>query len=533
MLVLLWVRERREVLAVVLVALVAAVTYSSFSWGLPWRFNSPDEAANAYFSERMALGQELAAPAALNAVVPVPVVHPRSTTIVDGRLVPASFLGLPLLAGFVGRFAGTAALPYVTPLGAVVGLVCFYLIVRGLFNPRAAAIAFGLLALLPGYWYYHSRSFFHNGLFFDFLLLTFWLGLKALRSGRSYLYLLTGLAYGATVALRSSEVFWITVAVVVWVTTAGYKVHFRHLVWFVAGAVVGFSPVLITNYHLYGQPLSIGYGVSMVQPGGSLSASASLLKQLIVPFGIHPHVIWSNVSRYLITLSWWWTVLAAVGAAWVASHFRTFTQEQRAWFSTTVVAAVWLTVLYGSWQFHDNPDPTAITLGTSYVRYWLPLQALLLIPAALAADHWLSVRWARVGVAVALVAYAALSVHLVLFDPSEGLNQVRANIFRFESISLTVQRLTDPKSVIMTELTDKFFWPERAVMQSSPPQVTWPAVKTLLKHGTPVFYFHPTWSPRDFTLLNQKQLAPYGLGLQAIQYGFGDHSLYRFAVTKL
>ena len=42
----------------------------------------------------------------------------------------------------------------------------------------------------------------------------------------------------------------------------------------------------------------------------------------------------------------------------------------------SLVVSAWLLVVYGSWWFSDNPDPTAITLGSSYVRYFLPLYIL-------------------------------------------------------------------------------------------------------------------------------------------------------------
>lgn len=80
----------------------------------------------------------------------------------------------------------------------------------------------------------------------------------------------------------------------------------------------------------------------------------------------------------------------------------------------------------------------------------------------------------------------------------------------------------------MTELTDKFFWPERAVMLSSPREVALPAIARLLQSGTSVYNFHPTWIPRDLNLVNQRQLKPFGLSLVPVTYGFEDHSLYRF-----
>jgi hypothetical protein len=166
------------------------------------------------------------------------------------------------------------------------------------------------------------------------------------------------------------------------------------------------------------------------------------------------------------------------------------------------------------------------------MRYFLPLIALALVPAALFLEQLLSLRWWRTLVPVVVLAYAALSANLVLFNPSEGLRQVGDNVVRFEAVGSQVQLLTEASSVIVTELTDKFFWPERSVMQNSAREVTLPAVATLLEHKVPVYSFHPTWRPQDLATVNQAQLRPYHLALTPVAYGFSDHTLYRFSLTS-
>src|SRR5574338_449478 len=87
--------------------------------------------------------------------------------------------GLPLILGWVGGVVGTQALPYLTPLGAIFGLLALFGIVRELTtgNKPAAWLASLLLMLTPAFWYYHSRSFFHNALFLDFLLAAIYVAL--------------------------------------------------------------------------------------------------------------------------------------------------------------------------------------------------------------------------------------------------------------------------------------------------------------------------------------------------------------------
>ncbi len=527
-----WGGKQLEFMSVMGVSLAAALLYSSFTWGLPARFNSPDEAANAYFASRVTQGVPLAAPQPVAFSGIQNLVHPRSTTVVGNALIPSSFLGLPLIAGLVGRVFGASTLPYVTPLGAALGLTCFYLVLRELFGRRAAALALLLLAFTPSYWYYHARSFYHNALFFDMLLASWWLVLRALKSGRTPYYLLGGLAWGLAVAFRSSEAFWMSAAMVVWVASAGYKVSWRKLATFVLGAFLAFTPVFITNYYIYGQPFSVGYQADLALPLGQVGPSGSLWAQLVLPFGFHPRAIWSTVSRYLGGLTWWWAVLATLGVVSAVRWWPKFTREQRGWLLGSAVSVGWLLVLYGSWRFHDNPDPAAVTLGTSYMRYWLPVAALLLVPGALWLERLLRQHWWRTLVPVVVLAYALVSAQLVLGNSTEGLLQVRRNIIRFEATSQAVQQLTEPSSVIVTELTDKFFWPERSVMQATPREVALPTVAELLHRSMPVYSFHPTWRPQDLATVNQTQLAPYHVRLTPVAYGFADHSLYRFSLSS-
>lgn len=198
-----------------------------------------------------------------------------------------------------------------------------------------------------------------------------------------------------------------------------------------------------------------------------------------------------------------------------------------------LVVSVWLVLLYGSWQFHDNPDPSTVTLGTSYVRYWLPLYAWWLWPAGWMLASWWPKAWGKSAVILGLLAYVALSSYLVLWEPSEGLRAIGANLRRFETVNQQITSLTRSDSVILTDITDKIFWPERNVMVSSTPAQDYAAVKTLLTAGLPVYQFHATWLPRDLAHLNQGSLAQFGLSLAPAEYGFQDFSLYRFALKKL
>lgn len=525
-----WLRgdKKISILAAFLSIGLAVLVYSLYNIGLPWRFNSPDEAANAYFARRLANGDGLTASAELNKITSSPIVHPRSTQIVANHLAPASFLGLPLLAGFIARLVGEPVLPYITPLGAALGLWCFWLIVRHLTNDKTAWLTTFILAITPAWWYYHSRSFFHNALFVDFLLLGIYALLQALRTKKVFWYILSGLAIGWALSLRTSEFFWLAASGVIWLGLNWRQLRWYDLPILIMAAVLAFSPVLIANYHIYGAIFSIGYRQELGQVT-NLNQALDLLPQLIWPFGFHPRIILTTSINYLFKLSWWWVCLVGVGALYFLFTWRRQSLSAKSLFVAMVVATVWLVVVYGSWQFNDNPNPQAVTLGTSYVRYWLPIYVFWLWPAGMFLADWTNRRWGRVAVMTIVGSYLVLSVSLVWWRPEEGLLWVRANIKRFQQWNEEVRLLTEDNSVIVTGFTDKIFWPDRQVIYNLSNRDDFRSAVELLRSHVPVYWFHPTWRPSEFVVI-QRRLSDYGLFLTPLKYGWYDFSLYKLSL---
>ncbi|MFH1866846.1 MAG: glycosyltransferase family 39 protein [Patescibacteria group bacterium] len=525
--------KRLEVALVILIAVIAAVVYSSFSWNLPWRFNSPDEMANANFSLRFAQNEELPIEAPLNEVAGNNIVHPRSTTVIQGKLVPSSFLGLPLIYGSIAKFLGTDVLPYLTPFFGLLALLALYFFIRELFDRRTALIFVVLVASLPAWWYYHTRAFFHNALFFDLLAILLYLSQKILRPGWAWQYILAGLVFGLALMVRTSEIFWLLAAAVVWFLFNHSKIRLGPTLAAGVSALVAFSPTLLMNKVIYGSYLSFGYRLGIEFTSINLEKSISFLRELILPFGLHPQTMILTVQNYLLGLQWWWTILAVVGVFFVIWNWLKFTSVQRSYLIAWLVASLWLVVLYGSWLFNDNPDPSAITLGTAYMRYWLPIFVFWLVPASYLLSKLWHYRLSRLLVIAVISAYLLLSWQLVMLDPEEGLIKIKQNIIRFEQTGQQVQALTSPEAVIVTGITDKFFYPERQVIVDLYKENDFFSVAKLIKAGIPVYHFHNTWHPAEFENYINEQLEPFELSLKPVSHDLGTHSLYQYYLPTL
>ncbi len=514
-----------------LIIFILAITfiYSAYIWLAPHnRFNTPDEVVNSFFSERLANGENLRAPAPLNKIAGETIVRPRWVHILDNDIVLAGFIGFPLILAIFGWVFSVSVLPFITPIFAIFGLGALYLLGRDLINRRAAWLIIILTSVTPAYWYYHSRSFFHNALFFDLVLVGMWLWYQALKKQKIIWYLLTGLILGLAISVRSSEVFWLATAFGVWSAYCYKQIIWRYIAWLVLGLILGIAPVLVVNYLTYGQLFIVGYSGGITLPAAGGESITKFISQVILPFGFHPRVMWQIFLHYIVQFSWWWFILVLVGTGYVIKKWQTLSQEVKGLFLMSLVVSAWLLVVYGSWWFSDNPDPTAVTLGSSYVRYFLPLYILGLWPASFyLADLWLK-KYGRIIVSSIIIIFITLSANLVLWGKDEGLVFLQQRLWQFENVSRVVQGITPSDSVIVAPgRTDKFFWPERQVIVSFASIREYQAVGRLVKAGIPVYLFNLTFS--EVQLVEwQNKLKIADLELKLEKDNLLEHSLYKF-----
>jgi len=113
-----------------------------------------------------------------------------------------------------------------------------------------------------------------------------------------------------------------------------------------------------------------------------------------------------------------------------------------------------------------------------------------------------------------------------------SLIKIKQNIKRFENASLQVQAVTPADAVIVTGITDKFFFPERQAMVDLYNERDLESVGRLLRAQVPVYNFHITWPAADFDYYNN-QLAEHNLSLEPVLQPIGEHSLYQYHLVNL
>ncbi|MDO8559533.1 MAG: glycosyltransferase family 39 protein [bacterium] len=490
-----------------------AIVHAAVGWhggppAGPRSFNSPDETANYFFARRVAQDLPLAAPALADDKSGV--VHPRSMLVYAGRLVPASFIGLPVWYGMAARVGGVGVLPYLTPFLAALGGYALYRLALAFFSPAVAWWSAISLPLLPPWWYYSGRGLFPNVPFVTLALIGGWASIAALRTGRRVGAFVAGAALGAAVAIRPVEAIWVVPLLVVaaWCE----RRRLRRVGWvFVLGLAAGVAPVLLQQQATFGHPFASGYLLPSADGGASVAATSALL-----PFGLHPRRALLNFWRFMFGLQSVVAWPAALGLLLQVQRWRRQSVAARWAMVALVGTAVWLVPYYGSAALFDNLDPNAVTLAGSYVRYWLPLSVMML-PYAVSGLLWTMGRlrgpWLRRVVLLSVFAgFSVWSIRLTLDEPLDGLgavtNAVRAGYVKREA----VVRYVPSDAVVVAERADKLFFPQLPVIATlRDPQVQ-RALPALLEHR-PVYWY--TFMDDEAIAAVRGQLLPLGLTLDA------------------
>jgi hypothetical protein len=529
----------------VIVAVIFGAAYAAFGLSAPRVWNSPDETAVAFFSRHLAATGRLWAWEPLSGAVSNHL-HPRSIISVEGYLVPGSFYGNMLYFGGFFKLMGFAAFAVGTPLMTALAGIGVYLLMRRRSDAQRALTAEILFFALPAVAYYSCRGLFPNMLFVDLAILglTFffirpWGKIVRGRGNRVLGVLIddaAGLvALGAAFLVRPVEYLWFApiLAVLVWSRR-------RSLIWprLVFGAAIAACFVaffLITNYSLFSSPWRVGYTAGSTAPGVAIPALAadsrlpaflSAPRPFILPFGFHPRAAFTHLVQYVGLFAWWLPVLALVGC--LSARNRLLNRWiGRIWIWT----ALFLAVYYGSGVFADS-TVSQWTVGSSYLRYFLPA-LVLLIPLA-AEGVWKIAELAPARVRPALVgvilgAVGLLGAWTVCFRSAESLIPMRQTLVRYAEIKAAVLAATSSSDVIVTERSDKIFFPDRRVLVGLRAPATLDALPRLAPFAG-LYYYGVTLSEDEYRQVGA-ELGERGFAIGRFR-SFGNETLYGITPTE-
>ncbi len=492
---------------------------------------SPDETANAYFASLFSESGSFRGSFDVLADSIDGQLHPRSTVSIDGVLLPGSFLGLPFIYGVIAAFVGSWVFWILTPLLTILAAIAWGRVIDRFTNPLIGKLSFGLFLLHPAVWYYSARGLMHNVLFVDLLILSVWMfvvrPLKRSKESRGiWNDILAGLFLGLALFVRTSEAYWIVGGILLFALAWCRQISYKRLPAVFVGLLFGITILLGMSTLTYGSPFHTGYTIGTTQIEDLLSTD-SLDALTTLPFGFHPMNAWRHFLAYGVEMFWWLSALTLFG------FFILFSQKRHAWSvrSSIMIAtliSMWLVFMYGSWEIHDNPDSTQITMANSYVRYWLPMY-LFSTPMIAAAIVWIAERGRTVLARTLLVITLCLlivgfNVHAVFLQGQDGLVSMRAEIHESELIQASVLRLTPGDAVIIVDRADKLFFPHRRVLYPLRNEATYKVMQSLVSQA-PLYYYGISFPDVDFEYLNNSRLRRMNLQIRLVET-YNQESLY-------
>lgn len=474
--------KNKELLILSLLAVVFFFIYSYLPLSTSSKFISPDATANYFFARLYAEKTQLGYTESYNDLIPG-FVHPRSITVIDSNLAPTSFLGMMLMYGSLGKIFGTWIIEYLTPLFSAIAILFFYLLIKEIFSKRAAFISGLLLFVQPAFWYYTSRSMMHNACFVSFLIIGSYFFIKLLKEKKLKFYILAGLFLGISLTIRTSEVIWISVVLLFLILIFRKRIKSAYLLLFSLSLFLVFIPIFHYNNQVFGSPLSFGYSkdvVSTATVSAALSGVGQKIKQLLFPFGIDFDIFINVFYNYYIFLFPLFSLSAFLGLAVLLRRFyarlknhlirgkEMIKKPQIIYAIVFLFVSFWLIVYYGSWELYEYSDKTKVILGSSYIRYWLPIYVFSLpfCSIFLLKIYYLFKKFKLhiLFVLAILFLFVSTSVNKVILDPLYGLAKVKKDIANNEELEDIMLPFIEPNALILAGSNDKIFFPERKVI---------------------------------------------------------------------
>ncbi|MFH1187887.1 MAG: hypothetical protein V1688_03435, partial [bacterium] len=386
-----------------------------------------------------------------------------------------------------------------------------------------------LVFIHPAFWYYSTHSMYHNVLFVSFLIMGvyFFIGNSAIAAGRfngaleptrgdcatqnkkkQRINIILGSIFIAlSLMTRYSEAPWVFLVLGILYFLNKSKINLKQMAVCLFIFFILSLPIFFLNNKLYGNSFSSGYksishsiDVSAITAPTNNSSSLRALCVIVLN-------IFRNSWNYGIYIFWWLSLPTCLGVFLILKNYKKLENKQKKYLIAFLVGFVYLVIYYGSWTFHDNPDPAKITIGTSYVRYWLPIYIF--------STPFLAVFLAKLKRnTILFCALALLTSYNILFvfkltDESIGRNVLG----EYAEIKNAVLNLTENNSIIIAGYYDKLFFPDRMVIENIGEErdKRLEEIKKLLEKNYPIYYY--SWNSDEDILYLNKILSKYNLSL--------------------
>ncbi len=489
----------------------------------PLIFNSPDETANYYFSKTFATNGQLRTTNNLLDISSQ--IHPRSISVYNNYLIPSSFTGISLIYGGLAKIFGIWIIIYLTPLISIIGLIFFYLLVKEIFDKKTALISAFMLLILPSYWYFSTRVMMHNILFIDLLIISLYFIIRGIKKNRFIYYLFSVLFLSLSLLVRSSEITWVIILFLSLIIIFRKKIEWKKLILSYLIFLVFIVAIIRFNMQNYGSAIS---GAYLNNTNTQSLNILYYLKKIFIPFGFHPRNIRFVVFNFIFKLIWWHNIALLLSLGFIFIKRKNFKKKQYLYLISWLGISIFLFIYYGSWLFFDNPNPKAITIGSSYLRYMLPyfVFGIPIIAWSLNKIKFSKKRIDNLFI-VSILAFMFLNSYLIVMKcPQEGIIKISQDLNIYQKRTKLIKTYTAKNSIIISSRADKYIFPYRHVFYSPKEINQIKGLKNLIQQDIPIYYFGFKFDDEDFQKVKGK-LNAQNIKLSNPIFIDDDHALYR------
>ncbi|RJQ34846.1 hypothetical protein C4566_01650 [Candidatus Parcubacteria bacterium] len=492
-------KEKKYNLLVALLSLLFFFVYSYLSWSILWPewselkhiiFNWPDANANFYFARLLAEEGVLSVFEPLNQLTDN-LLHTRSINVFAGSLVPITFLpGIVIFALFAKIF-GTGAMLFLTPALASLTVYLLYRLSYYIFKDLDLSLIISGLLLPLGPWLYFSNIVMLPTIMFIFFVVGGFLALAiSLAKNKWFWYLLSAFLFSLAIILRPTEIVWLAVSVLIILYWNRSKFDYKKII----ACLLVFVVILFLNFYLnkitYGSYFASGYFnlQSGGQPTEFSGQSTNYFKLLLAPFGFDFGQIVYNFAKYFIKLNWPLFVLAVFGFMLLTIE-RLKEKKKSIWYNYYLISFllfILILLYYGSWDIADPLVKNLNQISISYVRYFLPLY-ILLLPLAAYAIKFIGQKYQWLYLIVVLLV-GTFSWQLAFYSQPDGLVATKLNLEKYRQQYLAVRDLVEDNAIIISERSDKVFFPAYKVVAPQGDLPLWSRIANIVELQ-PIYYF--------------------------------------------
>lgn len=458
-------------------------------------FNWPDSNANYFFASLYSNNFQFYSFEPLNLLTDN-LIHSRSINVINGNLVPMTWLPAVLVYGIFFKLLGGLGVLFLTPILASISGYLVYRLSFYIFKSLDLSLIITLLFLSLAPWVFFANEVMLPNIMFIFLVLLGWYFIARSWQKDSYnFYFISGsLFLSLAVFVRPTEFIWLAFISLFVLYINRQKINLNKII------LGGFSFLLMLflflflNKLTYGNFFSVGY---LQFASGSLSSEISAGKSnsflggillLLFPFGFDIKLIAVNFYKYFVSISWPHFIFAVAGLLLLLKNKIGYVWKK--YLLITPFVFILILLYYASWDLADPLVKELNTISISYVRYFLPLYILVL---PLIAYSLLKLFYAKSKLnqlALYLVVFALMlsSLKLAFLTSPDGLIDNKNTLENYAWQFKTISELIPESSIIITDRADKIFFPVYKAIVPQGDLPLWPRVEKII-NTAPIYYY--------------------------------------------